>query len=99
MHTIKRTVLVTGASSGIGRAIARNLLQQGHHVIGVSRDSGKFIRHMDNFSPVQLDLSQLNDTAAKNPRTGASLPRNRCRGFLCREGAVRLGGGVFLCAD
>lgn len=59
MHSIKRTILVTGASSGIGRAIARNLLQQGHHVIGVSRDSGKFVRQMDNFIPVQLDLTQL----------------------------------------
>ncbi len=65
MHAIKRNVLVTGASSGIGRAIARNLLQQGHHVIGVSRDGGKFIRHMENFSPVQLDLSQLNDLPKK----------------------------------
>ncbi len=65
MHTIKRTVLVTGASSGIGRAVARNLLQQGHHVIGVSRDSGKFIRQQDNFTPLQLDLSQLNELPQK----------------------------------
>ena len=65
MHAIKRNVLVTGASSGIGRAIARNLLQQGHHVIGVSRDRGKFARHMDNFSPVQLDLSRLNELPQK----------------------------------
>ena len=65
MPTIKRTVLITGASSGIGRAIARNLLQQGHCVIGVSRDCRKFIRQMDNFSPVQLDLSQLNSLPKK----------------------------------
>ncbi|MGZ8152487.1 MAG: SDR family oxidoreductase [Methylovulum sp.] len=61
MHTLKRTVLVTGASSGIGRAIAINLLQQGHHVIGVSRDCQKFTRPMDSFSPVQLDLNRLNE--------------------------------------
>lgn len=65
MHTIKRTVLVTGASSGIGRAVARNLLQQGHTVIGVSRDCRKFTRQMDNFSSVQLDLSRLNDIPQK----------------------------------
>jgi 3-hydroxy acid dehydrogenase / malonic semialdehyde reductase len=65
MHTIKRTVLVTGASSGIGRAVARNLLQQGHHVIGVSRDCRKFTRQMDNFNSVQLDLSQLYDIPQK----------------------------------
>ena len=65
MHTLKRTVLVTGASSGIGRAVARNLLQQGHTVIGVSRDCRKFTRQMDNFSSVQLDLSQINDLPQK----------------------------------
>ncbi|TAK60839.1 SDR family oxidoreductase [Methylobacter sp.] len=65
MHTVKRTVLVTGASSGIGRAIARNLLQQGHHVIGVSRDRSKFDRQMDSFSVVQLDLSRLNELPQK----------------------------------
>jgi len=65
MHTIKRTVLVTGASSGIGRAIAQNLLQQGHAVIGVSRDCRKFIRQMDNFSSAQLDLIDLKELPQK----------------------------------
>lgn len=61
MSIINRTVLVTGASSGIGRAIAQHLLQQGHTVIGVSRNCQKFTRQMVNFSSVQLDLSQLNE--------------------------------------
>lgn len=65
MQTIKRTVLVTGASSGIGRAIARKLLQQGHHVIGVSRDCSQFTRQFEGFSPVQLDLSVLNELPQK----------------------------------
>jgi len=59
MHPVKRTVLVTGASSGIGRAIARKLLQQGHQVIGVARQIGKFTRPMDGFHPLSLDLSDL----------------------------------------
>lgn len=59
MQSLKRTVLVTGASSGIGRAIARNLLRQGHHVIGVSRDRSKFVRECKGFTPIQMDLSQL----------------------------------------
>jgi len=65
VHTVKRTVLVTGASSGIGRAIAQNLLKLGHAVIGVTRDCRKFTRQMENFSPVQLDLSQLSELPKK----------------------------------
>lgn len=65
MHTLKRTVLVTGASSGIGRAIAQTLLQQGHTVIGVSRDCQKFTRRMANFFAVQIDLSQLAEIPQK----------------------------------
>ena len=74
MHALIRTVLVTGASSGIGRAIARNLLQQGHTVIGVSRDCRKFTRKMDNFSSVQLDLSQLHDLPQKIRQMQQTFP-------------------------
>ncbi len=61
MQSIKRTILVTGASSGIGRAIARRLLSQGYHVLGISRDSRKFTQILPNFTALQLDLSDLNE--------------------------------------
>lgn len=59
MSDVKRSVLLTGASSGIGRAIGRQLLQAGHDVLGVSRDITKFNIAHPRFSSVQLDLSQL----------------------------------------
>lgn len=58
MHDLKRTILVTGASSGIGRAIARRLLQQGHRVIGASRDCRQFETEHPLFCCETLDLAK-----------------------------------------
>lgn len=57
MQPLKRTVLVTGASSGIGHAIARQLLAQGHTVIGTSRDIRRFNRSRAGFTAMALDLA------------------------------------------
>ncbi len=65
MHILTRTALVTGASSGIGRAIAKNLLQQGHIVIGTSRDCKKFKTTHQNFSFIEIDFSQGETFTAK----------------------------------
>jgi len=65
MHPIKRTILVTGASSGIGRAIAKNLLQQGHVVIGTSRNCRQFGTTHKNFSFIEIDFSVLNQISTK----------------------------------
>lgn len=74
MRIVKRTVLVTGASSGIGRAIAQHLLHQEHTVIGVSRDCGKFTWQMENFSSIQMDLSQLEELPQKIRRMQQMFP-------------------------
>ena len=59
MHRLKRRVLVTGASSGIGRKIAETLLIQGHKVIGLSRDCQQFTTPHSQFISIEIDLANL----------------------------------------
>jgi 3-hydroxy acid dehydrogenase/malonic semialdehyde reductase len=53
-----RTLLVTGASSGIGRAVSKRLLETGHCVVGVARNADRFPKH-DRFSGYSIDLADL----------------------------------------
>ena len=57
--TDPRTVLVTGASSGIGRATAALLLADGHNVIGIGRDFSKFTPDNSHFTAIELDLGDI----------------------------------------
>lgn len=57
-----KTVLITGCSSGIGRALTKSLLNSGAKVCGVSREVSKveeFI-YNDNFHHFPFDLLDLN---------------------------------------
>ena len=60
-----RTILVTGASSGIGQAIAMSLLRHGYRVIGMARDFSKSSLDSDNFRAVSIDLSRLDELPAR----------------------------------
>jgi len=56
-----RKTLVTGASRGIGRAIAETLIQEGATVIGIARDFTAWGELPEKLSPVSLDLTQLDE--------------------------------------
>ena len=54
-----KTILITGASSGIGRAASIQLVEQGYCVAGIARDFAKMKFHHAHFKAVNLDLADL----------------------------------------
>ncbi len=66
-----RKILVTGSSSGIGKAIVQCLLEQGAYIIGLSRNSKKTDQSCENLKLYTVDLSDFRSVAAcvKNIRT------------------------------
>ena len=56
----KEVVFISGASRGIGTAIAESFAQLGHTVIGTSRSEFKFKSKLDNLIPLALDIADRN---------------------------------------
>jgi len=63
IHDLK--VLVTGASSGIGLAICRQLLEAGARVLGVARDPAKMPLSHEKLSFHSMDLADLDQLPTK----------------------------------
>jgi 3-hydroxybutyrate dehydrogenase len=61
-----RTALVTGAASGIGRAIARRFISDGAEVIAVDRDGDALAALADEIgvTPLVIDLSDIDQLPA-----------------------------------
>lgn len=61
----KKIALVTGASSGIGEALARELAQRGWFVIGIARSEDKLAKIKNDlkeaFLPMVCDLSKMDN--------------------------------------
>jgi len=59
-----KKIIITGASSGIGKEITHRLLNLDYKVIGISRTISKKDFSSENFIPLQADLS--NETSTLN---------------------------------
>ncbi len=56
---IKKTIIVTGSSSGIGLAVTLKLLSEGYNVVGFSREHKKANIKNPSYFPVIVDLNNL----------------------------------------
>lgn len=62
-NLLRRRVLVTGASSGMGRTVARHLLSRGYDVWGTSRNPSR-LDGLEGLRPLRLDLAEPASIAA-----------------------------------
>ena len=88
----ERFALVTGTSSGIGAAVASELLKRGWTVVGIARRQAKF---GERYQHLALDLSDAAAAAGVEKELGAKLGDQRWqRVGLVNNAAVGLAGRV-----
>lgn len=91
------TVLITGASSGIGASYAKHLAQRGHNLVLVARDKARLdalAKHLSEQANVlvevlQADLTQANNLAAVEQR----LRDDAAIGILINNAGMAQTGG------
>ena len=89
MTTKTRTLIVTGASSGIGRSIVEQQIDDGMRVIGIARDFSSMPDHGKSFVAIELDLANLE--AAADHLTALSRKYPEVTGVICSAGRGRFG--------
>ena len=85
-----RHVLVTGSSSGIGRAITEQFLKSGATVIGIARNHKKFQPNSDNYKTFDVDVSDLKSLPSSLKEILAKFPK--LNGLVSNAGYGQFGG-------
>ncbi len=57
-----KCAVVTGSSSGIGKAVCELLLKANYKVVGIARDHSKFTPNDNNYFPYEVDLKDQSQT-------------------------------------
>lgn len=75
---MQKSILVTGASSGIGNHCVHYLAQKGHNVFATVRNEDDFntLHMIENVTPILMDVrnsQQINDAVALISKTGKGL--------------------------
>ncbi len=90
----KKTVLITGASRGIGHACALSLAQQGHRVIAGVRqqaDLERLAKEHDNLMPMILDVTDPDQVQAVRGRVVELLEDKGLDGLINNAGTAITG--------
>lgn len=66
MSTTSKTILITGATAGIGRMTALHLAKQGHHVIASGRKVAELAKLQEEAVGTRLDTVVLDVTSAES---------------------------------
>ncbi len=82
----REIVVVTGASSGIGAATARELAGRGFHVLAGVRDKDADALRAMNIEPIMLDITDEAEIAALVQRITHDPVRRRVRALVNNAG-------------
>jgi 3-oxoacyl-[acyl-carrier protein] reductase len=90
-----RAVLVTGATSGIGRAIARRCVLDGADVLATGRDEARLAELAQEYPSVAVHPADLTGGDAAGGCTAAAVSRfGRLDGLVHAAGIVRRGEDI-----